>query len=178
MRKRIPQTRAHQKKTHIREKRVASVDNRRDIALILQKNKLLQDILGFSAENMSGLFQDGLQFLQMHSYDDALKIFSLLVRMNPYVADFWVAQGLVYQVKEEYKTALSSFLVAQTMDPARFEGYLNAIECCISLGDYAQAQAIIRQGLRFAKTHPKIEGLRPFLEEIHYMQERIINENS
>ena len=149
---------------------------RRDIAF-LQRSRVLQDILGFSSDNMTDMFQDGLQFLQFHNYNEALKVFSLLIRVNPYIADFWVAQGIVYQGKEDPKSALSSFLMAQTLNPAQFDGYLNAIECCLELKDYAQAQAIIKQGLRFAKGHPKTEGLIPFLEEMQGMQQRILDEN-
>src|SRR5207249_2240917 len=72
-------------------------DNTRDIDYILATTKLSQDVLGISGDRLSKLFQSAISLLHEHRYDEAIKAFELLSRLNPFVADFWIGLGVAHQ---------------------------------------------------------------------------------
>ncbi|MDB6081814.1 MAG: scc3-C [Chlamydiia bacterium] len=156
------------KKPKIALKRLAfkGFDNTKDIELILSKRKLVQDLLGFSGEKLGMLFEKSIMLLQQNRNEEAVKAFELLTQFNPYVADFWLGLGIAKYVLEEYKPALLAILVAQTMDPSRAEPYLYAIDCCLELKDFQQAQSIIDQGFKYAKKHVKQADSQLLLKEL------------
>jgi len=165
--------RPHSHKIALKRRAYAGFDNTKDIDLILSKGKLPQDLLGFSAERLGTLFETAVGLLQQHRYDEAVQGFDFLTRVNPYVADFWIGLGLAHLAREAYKPALGSFMAAQTMDPSREEPYTYAVDCCLEMKDFDQAQAILNQGLRYAKRHPLSDDSKSLLRELKTRQEEI-----
>jgi len=149
------------------------VDNTRDIDTILLKQKLYQDVLGISGERLTSLFQTAYGLLQEHRYDDAIKGFEFLTRLNPFIPDFWIGLGLSYEMFEKFDEALSSFFTAQTMDPSRPEPYEHAVGCCISLKNTVQAEVVVRLALEYVKKHPRGAATKELLPAIEKMQESI-----
>ena len=149
--------RHHVRKTHApKKKEFRGIDNAKDVEVILEKNKLLQDILGFSNDNLDSLFSDAHSLLLAHRNDEAMQAFILLSRINPFVPDFWLGLGLTHQANGDYQQALACFLVAETMDPARLDCYEYGIDCALEMKNFAQAEAILDQALRFANKHPQL----------------------
>lgn len=152
------------------------VDNSKDIDLILSKYKLNQDLLGFTSDYLSQLFEQAVGLLQQHRFDEAVKAFELLTQLNPYVPDFWIGIGLAHQACESYRPALSAFLVAETMDPSRIDPYSYAVDCCLEMKDMAQAEAIVEQALRWAKKHSHRTSTKDFLHELSIIKKHIKDE--
>lgn len=148
-------------------------DNTKDIDRILLKRKLFYDFLGFSGERLAKLFETAIMLLQQNRFDEAVKGFEFLTHLNPYVSDFWLGLGIAKHALEEYKEALSFLFVAQTMDPARSEPYLYAIDCCLDMNNLLQADKILHQGLRYAKRHPSREDSKILLQELPLKAEEI-----
>lgn len=159
-----------------RQKHFKGVDNTKDIDLILSKGKLFQDLLGFSGEHLGRLFENAIEMLRQHRFDEAVLAFDLLTQLNPYISDFWLGLGLAHQAHEDYLHALSAFLVAQTMDPSRVDSYTYAITCCLEMKNYPQAEAIIQEAFTYAKKHPRNENSASMLKEMHSFQNRIAQE--
>lgn len=136
-----------------KKKPFRGVDNTKDIDLILKKNKLFQEMLGVSNENLPSLYDHAIQLLNAHRYEEAESALSLLTKLNPYLPDFWLGLGLSYMGMASFSQAFQSFLMACTMNPYRFDGYENAVQACIEMNNYPQAQAIINQACQFAKRH-------------------------
>jgi tetratricopeptide (TPR) repeat protein len=157
-------------------RRVKKVDNTRDIDIILSEEKLIQELLGVSNEKLNQLFEGAVQLLHQHRYDEAGQAFKFLIQVNPFVPDFWIGQGLIHQVSEDYRAAISDYLVAQTMDPSRAESYVHAIECCLEMRDIKQAEAILRQGLSYAKRYPSREESRVIFSQLKLFQNLIEDE--
>jgi tetratricopeptide (TPR) repeat protein len=152
------------------------VDNTKDIDIILAKSKLNQDLLGFTGDYLSKLFEQAVMLLQQHRFDEAVQGFEFLTKLNPYVPDFWIGLGLAHSATEAFGTALSAFLTAQTMDPSRIDAYSYAIDCSIEMKDLQQAEAILLQALDFAKKHPHLEDVQGFIKELQLLQDRIEGE--
>lgn len=148
-------------------------DNTRDIDLILAKRKLFQDVLGMSGERLGRLFETSVELLHQHRYDEAVKAFELLTQINPFVADFWIGLGVAHQAHETLKPALSCFLMAQTMDPARADPYHYAVECCLEMKNLPQAEAVLHQAITYVKKHSRKEELKGLAREIQAIQEKI-----
>lgn len=141
------------------------VDNSRDIDVILNNNKLVQDLLGVSRENLSALYEQASIFLQQNRMEEAIAAFSLLTRFNPFAADFWIGLGVAYLIQEDLKPAFDAFIVALTMDHTRYDTYAYLIECCLQMHNANQAEAILKQAVRYAKRHPTTEESIKILEE-------------
>ncbi len=178
--------RAHKRKTelkltsqiHVKIKRYIEVDNTKDIDLILAKGKLVQDLLGFSNEHLGRLFENAINLLAQHRFDEAILAFDLLTQFNPYISDFWVGFGLAHQANQNFLQALSAYLVAQTMDPSRLDAYSYAIECCFEMKNFDQAEAIIQEAFAYAKKHPRDDDSTKILKEMHLFQKRLISEKN
>lgn len=162
----------HEKHAH-RKKSMRQIDNTKDLDLFLEKNKTLQDILGFSREKLGSLFDQAIALLQTSRFDEAIQGFSFLSRVNPYVSDFWVGLGLAREGNGDYKAALEDFYMAITMDPSRLESYLYAAECCLELGKISQAETVVHSARAFLKRHPRIEEAQYFSHEISRLEESV-----
>ncbi len=65
-------------KRKAKRKNSIKIDNTGDIDLIVEKNKSIQDILGFSKEKITDLFTQGIDLLHQGRYDEAAKAFSMM----------------------------------------------------------------------------------------------------
>lgn len=169
-------------KVHLRKaphpkKHWKGLDNTKEIDLILSRTKLNQDLLGFSGDYLSKLFEQAVGLLQAHRFEEAVQGFEFLTKLNSYVPDFWIGLGLAHSSNEAYKPALLSFLTAQTMDPSRIDAYSYAIDCCIEMKDIAQAEAILLQALQYAKKHHRAGDIKEFVHGLQELQDRIEDES-
>lgn len=161
-------------KKHASKKRpFKGFDNTQDIDLIILKKGLYQDLVGFSNERMSHLFENAVALLQQHRYDEACRAAEILTRLNPYVSDFWICLGMAEQANGASQRALQAYLMAETMDPSRAEPYINAIDCCLDLNDPMQAESIYKEALRYARRHPQQPDSQLIERELSYREDLI-----
>lgn len=156
-----------------RKRAFHGLDNTKDLDVILGRTKLFQDVLGLTRENVSSLYEQAMELLQLNRIDDASRAFSLLTKMNPYIADFWNGLGVSHLLHEEHKEAFDAFLMALTMDPSLYETYAYAIECCVQMKNFSQAEALLQQAISYAKRHPAHEESAIILEEASHLQQLI-----
>ena len=156
---------------------VKKVDNTKDIHLILSKNKVVQDLLGFSNENITRMFEQAVGYLQMGHFDEAILSFSLLTRLNPYIGDFWLGLGIAQLRSGELQRSFDALSMALAMDPLRAEVYTSLIECCLEMKKYALAQLLLDDAVSFAKRHKKSGDALQILEEAKALQEQIVHQS-
>jgi len=176
MRKRIHKSRKETTKIKARKKRktdFAKIDNTKDIDLILEKNKIVQDLLGISRQKIAALFGQAVALMDDARFDEAISAFSLLTRINPYVADFWLGLGIAHFNSEDYERALEAMNMAQALDPHRVDIYVYAIDSCLQMHKTKQAEAILRQAVRYAKKQPHDDDAKLILEEADSIWEKI-----
>ncbi len=165
-----------QKRSHAKKHPFRGVDNTRDIDAILGKTKIYQDILGISREELSTLYEHANGFLLAARYDEAQAAYLFLTKINPFASDFWVGLGVCHMQHEEFKNAFDAFIMAITMEPSSFECYSYAIEACIALKNFEQAEALLRQAVAYAKRHPSSEQSAIILKHAPKIFEEIANE--
>jgi tetratricopeptide (TPR) repeat protein len=149
------------------------LDNTSDLDLILEKDRPIQDILGFSRDSVAMLFEHAIGFLQMNRPDEAVLSFQLLTKLNPYIADFWLGLGIAYFNSEEYPKAQEALMMALALDPSRFEVYSYAIDCCIEMKNFQQAEALLEEAISYAKKHRRDEECLFILHESSKLKEKI-----
>ncbi len=151
------------------------VDNSQDVDLIAAKAKLMQDVFGFSNEDITQFFEQAIALLHGHRYEDAIAAFQFLTQVNPYVCDFWLGLGAAHQAIGHYQEALSWYMVAETMDPVRIDTYGYAVDACLEMHDIKQAKAILGIGYAYAKGHSRQEGVRALKAGLAELKARIMH---
>jgi tetratricopeptide (TPR) repeat protein len=161
------------KTVHRKKREFYKVDNTRDLDQILDNSKLVQDLLGFSRDNVATMFAQAIGFLQVNRVEEAIQAFSFLTRVNPYVADFWLGLGLGYTHHEEHSRAFDAFLMAITMDPTRIDIYGYAVDCCIEMKHFSQAEALIEDAEGYARRHHRADYSKYMLQEAKLLKEQV-----
>lgn len=128
------------------------------------------DLLGISDDQLSGLYQIAWSFLETQQTADAVRSFTLLCHLHPYVPDFWYGLGRALRECGEAEDALSMVLVAETIDPTRFEFYEEEIECCLQMGRPKEALHILH---RLQAHRRSIESFNQMHRQIHQLEEKI-----
>ena len=152
------------------------MDNSEDVDTELIKKKLVQDLLGFSGEDVSRLFELAIGLMHQHRFDEAVTAFRFLTQINPYQCDFWIGLGAALQSQGSYHDALSSYLVAETMDPVRLDAYGYAIDVCLEMQDFTQAKAVLQQGYAYAKSHAGGDAIKQLRSGLGALKARIKSE--
>lgn len=165
--------RSESQKIHHRRKDIKKVDNTKDIDDILAKGKIVQDLLGFSREKITHLFERAIVYLQVGHFDEAVSSFSLLTRLNPYIADFWLGLAIAQMRQGEHTRAFEAFGMAIAMDPSRFDIYSYAIECCLEMQNPNQADALLNDAVTYAKRHKSSEDADIILRSANALREKI-----
>lgn len=173
-----PKKSAGHKHPHRKKRPFTGLDNTRDLDAILRKTKIYQDVLGISREGLSSLYENAFSFLESNRLEEAQASFLLLTKINPFASDFWIGLGVCYLQQEEYTQAFNAFIMALTMEPDRYDCYAYAIECCMQMKNYAQARALLRQAVTYAKRHPSHQESSIILDEAPRILSEIEAENS
>lgn len=158
--------RAHKSRTHTHVPPYKGMDNTRILDALLKRTKIFQDVLGISSEELSTLYEKAHSFLEMNRFEDAQSSFAFLTKINPFASDFWIGLGVSYLMQEQFMLAFDAFIMALTMEPERYECYAYAIECCMQMKNYTQAEALVKQAITYAKRHPRKEESLLILEEM------------
>lgn len=165
-----------EKRIHRRKERIPYRKRRlRDMNLFPKvQAKLLgqipQDLLGITDDQLSGMYQIAWTFLEDQQFPDAVRAFTLLCHLHPYVPDFWFGLGKALRECGEADDALSMLLVAETLDPSRFEFYQEEIECCLQMGHKDEAVHIMN---RMHAHRKSIEAFTERTQEIRQLKQRI-----
>jgi tetratricopeptide (TPR) repeat protein len=153
-------------------------DNTRDLNAILSRTKIFQDILGISTEGLTALYEQALGLYESGRIEESQGAFTFLTKINPFAADFWIGLGMCHLQLEEHEKAFDALIMALTMEPDRYECYAYAIDACVKLKNYAQAEALLRQAVTYARRHPSHEDSSVILEEAPRLLKEIAREKT
>ena len=162
-------------KNHRKERAPVHHDRLRDRNIFVREPLSLeapQDLLGISNDQLGEMYQIAYQFLAQEANADAVRAFTTLCHIHPYVPDFWYGLGKALCACERYEDALSMLLTAETMDPSRFEFYRESISCCLQMGRKNEAAHIFR---RLRAHRRSIEGFSSLGSEIKTIERLLRN---
>jgi tetratricopeptide (TPR) repeat protein len=165
--------RAPPRKNHGKDKVPARQQRLRDRNIYVHEPLLLeapQDLLGISNDQLGEMYQIAHEFLEQEANADAVRAFTILCHIHPYVPDFWYGLGRALRACGQYEEALSMLLTAETMDPSRFEFYQESIDCCVQMGKRNEAVHIFR---RLRAHRRSIEGFSSLRAEMKDLEKKI-----
>ncbi len=162
----------HKPQPPYRRRRLRDINLFPKIQAKLLSEELPQELLGISDDQLSSLYHTAWTFLEEEQTADAVRSFTLLCHLHPYVPDFWFGLGRALREGGEPEDALSMLFVAETMDPSRFEFYQEEIECCLQVGRVREAGHILN---RLYAHRRSISAFNDRLRELHQLEEKIAN---
>ena len=131
-----------------------------------------QDLLGISNDQLGEMYLAADQLLEQEATADAVRAFTILCRIHPYVPDFWYGLGRALRAFGQHGEALQSLLTAETMDPSRFEFYRESIDCCLHMGKRSEAAHIFH---RLHAHRRSIDGFSSFKSELKKIESLLRN---
>ena len=134
-----------------------------------------KDILGLTDSQINLLYNEAIQYLAIHELEHALRGFQLLSALCPYDADFWMGCGIVQREFGNNAQALSSFLMAETLDSGRFDVYQEAIHLCLDTDQIELATDILKRCKRNKKLFVVHDKSQNYTHEIELLEEEIKN---
>lgn len=151
----------------------------KQLARLLKASRPLQEICGYTSEMMTGIYQLGLDLYRSKDYKLCGDVYTFLASLNPYICWFWQMLGKCYQMQEMYFEALYVFEVAINCNIYNFEGYLDAVRCCVQAKQFEEAQRIVDYGFNAVNLsdHPQqFEELKNNLEKLNRQVMDLIKE--
>jgi len=108
------------------------------------------------------LFSEGKKAFQLHQFDRAQKLFSQLIKKNPYFADVYNMLGVIQHNAGQFSDATRYFEKALKINPKYTEALLNLAVLYNDLGEYKKARKLYAKVQAKSKEH-KGGKMDPFI---------------
>lgn len=133
------------------------------VAKILQENASAKEALGFTPAMMEELYDFGHKQFRAGKYGDAIKIFSVLMRLDPQDPRFSFGMGACYQYQKNYADAACYYSVSQQADYFNPLPAFHLYDCWMQLDQPVLALLSLREAWEVAKLDARY---REFEEKI------------
>lgn len=117
----------------------------------------VQRFFGLKNETLRSIYAVGFHFMEKKEFNKAEDVFSLLLIMNPHIADFWNALGLCQQHLNEFQKAIESFKIVSEIDHDAVGPKISLAECYLNLNEKAEAKREIDAALKLISADPALE---------------------
>ncbi len=108
------------------------------------------------------LFAEGKRAFQLHQYDRAQKIFTQLIKKNPYFADVYNMLGVIHHNAGQFSEATKYFEKALKINSHYTEALLNLAVLYNDLGEYKKARKLYARVQAKSREH-KGNKMDPFI---------------
>lgn len=98
------------------------------------KQATLKNIFGLSTVLLEKIYQTGLNCMNSGCFEDAEKVFSLLLLLDPGYSATWVMLGIAYERKKKWTESAGALEMAMQIDPKNPLPYVHAALCYRELG--------------------------------------------
>ncbi len=170
--------RPHQpSKRHKTSTRITKLQERNDFERFLDESEewiaTPKEMLGISDDQVLKMFEEASLCLEMHEIQQAIRTFQILCSLCPYDPDCWMGLGKAMQEKGEFRQALSSFIMAETLSPSYFYAYEAALECCLEMNMFLEAKNILARCKKHRKECEEMQGEKSLKTEIERLEKEI-----
>src|SRR5262249_43987464 len=125
---------------------------------ILREKKTLQEVKGFSDDDVEAIYSVGHSLYSAARYSEARPVFNWLVLLNPYRGKYWLGLAACQQLMKDYQKALTAYAIAaMTSAPRDPVPHFHAGECCLALNNPADAAKAFAIAFDFGKGRPRYE---------------------
>jgi|YelNatPaOPRAMG01_1025707.scaffolds.fasta_scaffold01323_32 type III secretion system low calcium response chaperone LcrH/SycD len=128
------------------------------VASVLKGETTLQEVKGFSDQQMEAIYSLAFNLYQNGKYKDAIEVFTWLGIMNPFVSKYWMGLGASLQMAKDFSNALNAYAVAAiTSKPEDPIPHLHAGECYLGLGNKTEALKAFKMASDYSQNKPQYE---------------------
>lgn len=139
------------------EMRLAGEKLQKGIESELKPEDTLQSILGISNPTMLWMYRAGRELFQEGKKEEAFAIYQMITTINPLVADYWVAQGLVLRSLQEETEALYAFSLASLLNPEQPVARYHSAELYLLQQQLADAEKELQALERIIDSHKRVD---------------------
>ncbi|BDV01937.1 hypothetical protein TDMWS_20220 [Thermodesulfomicrobium sp. WS] len=126
------------------------------VAAVVKGETTLQEVKGFSDEQMEAIYSVAYNLYQAGKYGDAVQVFSWLGMFNPFVSKYWLGLGASLQMAKDFEKALNAYAVASvTSSPKDPVPHLHAAECYLGMGNIGEAMKALQMAVDFSTGKPE-----------------------
>jgi len=135
-------------------KTIDLLEHQENFAKELEKGHLIQEVIGFTNDEMHHFYEVGYQAFSRKAYEEAGNIFLFLTQLNPTISAFWSALGAAEEGCGEIADAAKAYIFAAELDDHTIASYLQAAKCYLILHQLDEAKKILERSLERAdETH-------------------------
>lgn len=140
-----------------------ALDKLRDPELLRRKineGKVLQEIIGYTAETMEKFYQIAFKLFQHQQYQEAGDAFIFLTTLNPYVYNYWLGLGMCEQLSNRFDGALIAYATAILIKVENPVPHYHSATCYEALNDYGNALASLELAVLYAGDNPEYAAIK------------------
>lgn len=126
----------------------------------ISKGKTLQEIIGFTNEDLARFYDIGNELFKRKSYDNASHIFLLLTQLNPAISAFWISLGASEEGCGELQNAIYAYVFGAELDENAIGTYLQIAKCFVLLNQREQAKEILLQTIERTKDFDHLKDIK------------------
>ncbi|MEA5616332.1 tetratricopeptide repeat protein [Cronbergia sp. UHCC 0137] len=108
-----------------------------------------------NTNNATELYKQGITFLQLHRYEEALAVYQEAVNIKPNYSAGWYGQGKALFALKKYPEALIAYDQAIQIQPDYLEAWLNRGFTLVNLQRYSEAISAFDRVLQLEENYPE-----------------------
>ena len=116
----------------------------------------LKEVRGITNDELESVYSLGFGYYRTGKFDEAEKLFQFLVLFDHLSSKYWFALGAVQQAQKDYEKAIASYGYSSFLDLENPKPQYHAAECCLALGDKANAASAIMALEHYCPTNTDI----------------------
>ena len=131
----------------------------------------LQETLNISDDTIRRLYECGNHAYEKNNFVGATGVFLLLMTLNPYIMEFWMALGMIQEKQGHTEQALNLFALGSLNFPSEPLFRVHLISCYLSLGQTEDAKLELEALTQISQQYPQLN----LEKQIAALSNKIIN---
>lgn len=127
---------------------------------LVQGKSTMEQVLGLSAEQFEALYAVGYTSYMAGKYEDAAKMFTVLIAIRPYDVRIFMGIAAALQMLRKYRAAAFYYQWACGLDQQDPVLMLHSAECFLGMNDQASAISALRIAVERAGNEARYEAVR------------------
>lgn len=126
----------------------------------IEKSKSAKEVMGLTDAMVEGIYGQAYRLYNTGKFDEAIKIFRMLVMMNSAEPKYSMGLAACFHMKKNYKAAVEGYAIVQVIDPNNPVPFYHMSDCFIQLGDLSSAYYSLEMAVKRAGDKPEFKALK------------------
>lgn len=126
----------------------------------MEKSKSPKEVMGLTDAMVEGIYGQAYRLYNTGKFDEAIKIFRMLVMMNSTEPKYSMGLAACFHMKKNYKAAVDAYAIVQVIDPNNPVPFYHLSDCFIQMGDLSSACYSLEMAVKRAADKPEFKALK------------------